>query len=218
MALALARDAMRAVSDKRGMDDGRIMWVQDRGAARLSGKLYRHGLPPQWRDRLIYVEAETCKDALFALEEGLRCRDLACVIGEIAGNPRALTFTASRRLSLVSERYGVPLWLVRLNARPDLSSARMRWSVKSARSLALLWDRQAPGMPSWKAELFRARSYVPGTWNLYEDAGQLRQSTRRQSQTGAKQQMVGNAFVHRRLVGVSAIRNQTQPALLKAVG
>jgi len=218
MALALARDAMRAISDKRSMDDGRILWVQDRGAARLSGKLYRHGLPPQWRDRLIYVEAETCKDALFALEEGLRCRELACVIGEIAGNPRALTFTASRRLSLVSERYGVPLWLVRLNARPDLSSARMRWSVKSDRSLASLWDRQAPGIPSWKAELFRARSYAPGAWNLYEDGGHLRQSMRKQSQTGAKPQMVGNAFVSRRLVGAGAIRNQAQPDLLKAAG
>ncbi len=218
LTLALARDAIQAVADQRSMDDGRIMWVQDRRAVRLSGRPYRHGLPQQWRDRLIYVEASSCEDALFALEEGLRCRELAFVIGEIAGNPRALTFTASRRLSLVSERYGVPLCLIRLDARPDLSSARMRWSVASDRSLAALWDRQAPGLPSWKAELFRSRSHAPGVWNLYEDAGQLRQSPQRQSHTAAKQQMVGNAFVRKRLIGADAIRNQAQLDLLQAAG
>ena len=73
--------------------------------------------------------AATPEDALFALEEGLRCRELACVIGEIAGNPKALDFTASRRLSLAAERHGVPLVLVRLDAARDLCSARMRWQV-----------------------------------------------------------------------------------------
>ena len=46
----------------------------------------------------------------------MRCRDLAFVIGELAGNPKALDFTSSRRLSLAAEKHGVPLVLVRLDA------------------------------------------------------------------------------------------------------
>lgn len=217
LALALARDAMR-VADLSGPDDRMIMWVQDRRAARLSGKPYRHGLPKEWRDRVIYVEAETCEDALFALEEGLRCRELAFVLGEISGNPRALNFTASRRLSLASERYGVPLWLVRLDARPDLSSARMRWSAKPQPSSAAPWDRHAPGTPVWQAELFRARSHAPGKWDLYEEAGKLVHSTSQQSPKPKPQQWVGNAFVRRNLVGAGAVRHQHQPEPLKAAG
>ncbi|MEP5939123.1 MAG: recA-like protein [Erythrobacter sp.] len=215
LALALARDAMR-VADLSGADDRMIMWVQDRRAARLSGKPYRHGLPKQWRDRVIYVEAETCEDALFALEEGLRCRELALVLGEVSGNPRALNFTASRRLSLASERYGVPLWLVRLDARPDLSSARMRWSAKSGPSSAAPWDRQAPGAPVWQAELFRARNHAPGKWDLYEDAGQLALTERKPAAKLSPKQWVGNAFVRRNLVGAGAIPPQILPEPLKA--
>ena len=112
-------------------------------------------------------------DALFAIEEGLRCRELAFVIGEIVGNPKALDFTASRRLTLASEKHGVPLFLVRLDAVRDLSSARMRWEVSSAPSPAPRWNGQAPGAPRWRAELFRARMHAPGEWVLGEEQGRL---------------------------------------------
>ncbi|MCX7864267.1 MAG: recA-like protein, partial [Novosphingobium sp.] len=124
--------------------------------------------------RLIHVAANTAEDALFALEEGLRCRDLAFVIGEIVGNPKALSFTAQRRLSLAAQRHGVPLWLVRLDAARDLSSARMRWQVRAAPSPHPLWDRHAPGAASWRAELFRARRHPPGEWILRDEQGCLR--------------------------------------------
>jgi protein ImuA len=119
------------------------------------------------------VLAQKAEDALFALEEGLRCRDLAFVLGEIAGNPKALDFTASRRLTLASEKHRVPLYLVRLDAARDLSSARMRWEVVSATSPAPRWNTQAPGDPMWQAELFRARAHPPGKWLLGEEGGRL---------------------------------------------
>jgi protein ImuA len=171
LALALARDALAASGE--GEDTRQILWVQDKAAIRLGGRPCLAGLSPALRHRLIHVAAATPEDALFALEEGVRCRDLACVIGEIAGNPRALSFTASRRLSLAAERHGVRLWLVRLDADPDLSSARMRWRACAAPSPPPRWNPSAPGSATWHAELFRARAHAPGEWMLCDDHTRL---------------------------------------------
>lgn len=174
LALTLARDALTSLAAGDGEDTRQVLWVQDRAAIRKGGRPCLAGLPEDLRHRLIHVSAATPEDALFALEEGLKCRDLACVIGEIAGNPRALSFTASRRLSLTAERHGVRLWLVRLDAAPDLSSARMRWQARAAPSAPGRWDVAAPGPATWQAELFRARAHAPGEWSLSDDAGTLR--------------------------------------------
>jgi protein ImuA len=180
LALALACDALEAEQAARkgnplaqAQDNRSILWVQDRAAIQRTGRPYLHGLPADLRHRLIHVAASSPEDALFALEEGLRCRDLAFVMGEIAGNPRALDFTASRRLSLTAEKHSVPLWLVRLAAEADLSSARMRWRVEASPSTASLWDAKAPGDPIWQAELFRARAHIPGEWMISNADGRL---------------------------------------------
>ncbi len=180
LALALALDAQRAAAPDpaaeaiRDWPDERAwLWVQDKAALRRGGRPYRPGLPESLRHRLIHVAVDRAEDALFALEEGLRCRDLAFVIGEIAGNPRALNFTASRRLSLAVEQHGVPLWLVRIDAARDLSSARMRWQARAAPSLPPRWNAQAPGAAAWHADLFRARGHMSGEWVLRDEAGRL---------------------------------------------
>ena len=61
-----------------------------------------------------------------------------------------------------AKKHGVPLYLVRLDATHDLSSARMRWDVRSAASPRPRWNADAPGIPAWRAELFRARAHPPG--------------------------------------------------------
>ena len=172
VALALASDALASAEPgavAEAEDRRALLWVQDRQAVRLGGRPYRPGLPAAFRHRLVHVVCDRPEDALFALEEGLRCRDVAAVVGEMAGNPRALDFTASRRLTLTAEKHGVPLWLVRLDAARDLSSARMRWQVAAAPSPQPRWNAQAPGTPAWSAELFRARMHPPGTWTLRDD-------------------------------------------------
>jgi protein ImuA len=173
LALALARDALKFREGGATDDRRQVLWVQDRAAIRLGGRPFLHGLPADLRHRMIHVAAKKPEDALFAMEEGLKCRDLACVIGEIAGNC-ALTFTASRRLSLAAERHAVALWLVWLDAAPELSSARMRWRVSAAPSLRPRWNGEAPGAAQWRAELFRARGHMSGEWMLSDDAGTLR--------------------------------------------
>ena len=166
LAFALDRASKAQTRQPADCDQRPWLWVQDKAARRLGGRPYRAGLPQALRHRLVHVAAESPEDALFALEEGLRCRDLAFVVGEIAGNPRALDFTASRRLSLAAERHGVPLWLVRLGARRDLGSARMRWEARAAPSPPPRWNGHAPGPPRWHADLFRSHTFQPGQWVL----------------------------------------------------
>lgn len=171
-ALALALDDLRHRQGD-GAEEKPALWVQDERSLKKTGRPYRPGLPPALRHRIIHVAARGAQDALFALEEGLRCRDLAFVIGEVAGNPRELGLTASRRLSLAAEKHGVPLFLVRHDAARDLGSARMRWQVRSAPSPHGCWNPAAPGAPSWHAELFRARAHPPGEWILRNDRENL---------------------------------------------
>jgi len=159
----------RPISGQISGQEGTLLWVQDREAQRRTGRPYRPGLPPAFRRRIVHVAAKTAQDALFAMEEGVKCRELAGVIGEIAGNPKAFDFTASRRLTLAAERHGVPLLVVRVDAARDLSSARMRWEARQVPSARPRWNAAAPGAPAWRAELFRARAYAPGEWILRDD-------------------------------------------------
>jgi protein ImuA len=142
-----------------------LLWVQERMAILQTGRIHPPGLPSP---ELIHVEA---RDALWAMEEGVRCSALTGVIGELWGDPSALDFTATRRLAVASERSGVPCWLVRLGGTANLSGARMRWRVASAPSLVNPFDPRAPGAAAWDAELFRSRSSPPGRWSVVHEAG-----------------------------------------------
>jgi protein ImuA len=144
-----------------------LLWVQDRMAILESGRIHPPGLPSQ---NLIHVEARDTRDALWAMEEGVRCPCLSAVVGEIWGDPRILDFTATRRLAVAAERSSVPCWLVRLGGTPNLSGARMRWRIASAPSLTNDLDPRAPGLPAWNAELFRARGAPPGRWSVAHEA------------------------------------------------
>ena len=144
-----------------------LLWVQDRMAIRESGRIHPTGLPGL---ELIHVEARDGKDALWAMEEGLRCPCIGAVIGELYGDPVSLDFTASRRLAVAAERTQVPCWLVRLGGTANLSGARMRWRVGSMPSLPHPFDFKAPGTPACDAELFRARGHAPGRWSIAYEA------------------------------------------------
>ena len=147
----------RALADRGGP----LLWVQERMAIVEGGRIYPPGIDVA---ALIHVEAKDARAALWAMEEGLRCAALGGVIGEVWGDPRALDFTATRRLAVAAERSGVPAWLVRLGGQANLSGARMRWRVASAPSGENLLDPRAPGAAAWDAELFRARGLAPGRW------------------------------------------------------
>ncbi len=134
-----------------------------------SGRIHPPGLRSQ---NLVHVEARDARDALWAMEEGVRCSALSAVIGELWGDPKVLDFTATRRLAVASERSSTPCWLIRLGGTPNLSGARMRWRIASAPSLVNSLDPRAPGTPTWDADLFRARGHPPGRWSLAHEGAQ----------------------------------------------
>lgn len=151
-----------------------LLWVQERMAMLEAGRIYPPGLGIS---ELIHVDARDARAALWAMEEGLRCSALGAVIGEIWGDPKALDFTATRRLAVAAERTGVAAFLVRLGGHANLSGARMRWRIASAPSGPHPLDPKAPGAAAWDAELFRARGFAPGRWSIVQDAyGQARTS------------------------------------------
>ncbi len=139
-----------------------ILWVQDLMSQTESGRPYVPGLMAA--RPVIHVTLPRAADVLWAIEEGLRCGSLAAVIGEVWGAPAVLDFTATRRLATRAEASGVPCWLLRRAAVPDLSAARNRWRVASLPSAAHPHDAAAPGNPRWQLELFRSRKVPPGTW------------------------------------------------------
>jgi len=68
--------------------------------------LAAHGLDPA---RLVLVRAPRDAEILWAMEEGLRSRGVAAVVGEVGTLPDV----ASRRLQLAAERFGVTALLLR---------------------------------------------------------------------------------------------------------
>ncbi len=139
-----------------------ILWVQDRLSRKEAGRPALAGMPT---DRpVIMVDLSRAADVLWAMEDGLRCRSLGAVIGEIWGDPPSLDFTATKRLAMRAEAADVPCWLIRRAASPDLSAARDRWRIASLPSAPHPHDAQAPGAPRWTLDLFRSRRAKPGQW------------------------------------------------------
>lgn len=143
---------------------GLVLWAQDRMARR------EHGVPclAGMGRRLLRLDLSRPVDVLAAMEDGLSA-PLAAVVGEIHGDPPALSFTATRRLALRAERAGRVCWLIRHRAAAQPSAARQRWRITSLPSAPDPDDPFAPGDPRWRAELFRCRDGQPGTWVVRHD-------------------------------------------------
>lgn len=148
---------------------GPILWISDRLSRREAGVICMAGLPVDID--VLRVDVSKPVDVLWAMEQGLGCQTLGGVVGELWGDPPALDFTASKRLALRAEAHGVPAWLIRRAAHPNLSAARVRWRVSALASLPNPHDMHAPGHPLWRAHLFRSRWGTPGDWVARDEGG-----------------------------------------------
>lgn len=152
---------------------GTVLWClkgRDLFAPALAGA----GLHP---DRVIYVEAWKDAEILPAMEEGLRHRGLAGVVGEVARFP----LIASRRLQLAAEGSGVPAFVVRRwrndaerASADEPNAAFTRWRITPGPSPALASRADlysgAPlpglGRAIWHVELLRCRGAEPRLFRL----------------------------------------------------
>ena len=110
--------------------DGRqIVWIQHDFAAVEAGHLYDLcGLP---LSSLVVVQVPRVIDALWALEETLKCRAVAAVVAEIA-EEGSIDLTATRRLSLAARDGGGLGLLLRHRPAATSSASATRWEVTSA--------------------------------------------------------------------------------------
>jgi protein ImuA len=140
--------------DKPGHDGrGRsVFWIAEDMALAESGAPYgpgldAFGLPPE---RLLTVSAARPRDLLWAMEEALRCRAIAAVIGEVRHGE--IDMVALRRLSLAAAESGALALLLRGAPASNASTAATRWIVGAAPNdcfaVRLTRNRRGP-LGSW---------------------------------------------------------------------
>ena len=145
-----------ALLERLMRNGGVCLWV---GTGRMifPPALKRFGVDP---DRVVFVDLRREKDAIWAMEEALKCEALAAVVGEI----RELDFTASRKLQLAVEKSRVTGFLLRHQPRQEgVVAAVARWKISA---LASMPEEGMPGVgfPRWKVELVKVRNGRPGEW------------------------------------------------------
>lgn len=140
---------------------GPVLWCL-RGRDLFAPALSRIGLHP---DRLIFCETWKDAEVLPAMEEGLRCKGLAAVVGELVRLP----LTASRRLQLAADDSGVTALAIHrwrtVNEKEragEPNAAVTRWRVSPHPSPPSGFE----GLPRqhWHLELLRVRGGEPHDW------------------------------------------------------
>ncbi|WP_303983575.1 ImuA family protein [Dongia mobilis] len=177
----------RLMGRRQQHGNGSTLWIA------RQRDLYARALPERGvdPDRLLHLRIKRNADALWAMEEALRCAGLNAVVAEIS----ALDLTQSRRLQLAAEKSGIPALVIRRGGRADqlrhLGSqpiaAVTRWRIGPAPSLGIeaLPHPALPGAPRWQIELWRCRGGRPGTWLIEEHEDGWREATIPQPVSGA---------------------------------
>ncbi len=112
-------------------------------------------------DRIIFVDVKTDKDALWVMEQALKCNALAAVVAELSGE---VTFAQSQRLQLAVEESKVTGFLHRKRPRRENTLACVsRWKIRPVASL--VYDGlPGVGLPIWNVQLEKIRNGRPGSW------------------------------------------------------
>ena len=138
--------------------DSLCVWIGSEIKAFASG-IKNFGIEP---DRIIFIHAPKHKDALWIIEEVLKCEALTAVIAEI----KELGFTESRRLQLAVERSGVTCFIHRYQPNNENAVAcTTRWKIIPFPSTT---EDNLPGVghSSWAVHLLKVRNGKPGSWHI----------------------------------------------------
>lgn len=137
---------------------GSCLWISTRRTL-FPPALKTFGMEP---DRMLFVDVSNVKDALWAMEEALKCNALTAVIGEFT----ALSFDESRRLQLAVEQSKVTGFIHRFKPKVENTVACVsRWKITPLFSDT---PDQLPGMgfPRWNIELLKVRNGKPSSWQV----------------------------------------------------
>lgn len=151
---------------------GACLWISLTGnmfPSALSG----FGIEPH---KLIFIRVSKDKEALWVMEEALKCTGLAAVVAEV----RELDFKQSRRLQLAVEQSHVTGFVLR-NASKKIGSTACvaRWRVKPLPSEPVD-GLPGLGFPRWEIELLKVRNGHPGNWIMEWASGKFRPVTAKQ--------------------------------------
>lgn len=125
-----------ALAARAGDDTRHTLWIQSDFATLEAGDVYgpgcdRFGLPT---GQLLILKVPRPLDALWTMEEALKCRGLKTVIAELPDDGPMADLTTTRRLSLAARDGGGFGFLLRQRPSPLSSSAETRWQVAAASS------------------------------------------------------------------------------------
>ena len=146
---------------------GPVLWLQPSWAGeRLMGDGVRAFLDP---GRLVFGQARTAPEILWAAEEALRGGLVALVVAEL---PEPPGLTPVRRLHLAAEagaaRGTAPLALLLTPDRGGAPGVETRWHLAPAPGWAL------DGAPRWRLTRARARMAPEAAWEMQLDGSRVR--------------------------------------------
>jgi protein ImuA len=148
------------------MKNGGICIYISRSRALSPTALYAYGVEPH---QIIFIDLDRERDVLWAMEEALKCKELAAVIAEVS----VITFAQSRRLQLALEKSQVTGFILRTAADRITSTACVaRWQITPVQS-EQIDGLPGLGFPRWQVELLRVRNGNPGVWEIEWAAGKF---------------------------------------------
>ncbi len=144
---------------------GACLWIG------LSGNVFpvslkTFGVKPE---RIIFVHLMQNKDALWVMEEALKCNGLSAVVAEL----REIDFKQSRRLQLAVEQSRVTGFILRNELKKMSTTAcAARWRISPMPSESVD-GLPGIGFPRWQVELLRVRNGQPGNWIMEWNEGRF---------------------------------------------
>lgn len=157
-----------------------IVWLGADRSASETGQLYGHGLIAHGVDpaRIIFVQAPTARDLLWAAEEALRTQGVGLILIEAWSVLKSLDLSSARRLCLAAEEGGALGVFLRDSNGLDPPFAT-RWSIAAAPSPPE--PGGVPGRACLDLSLVRNRLGPTGRWRIlwnhesrsFSDAGRV---------------------------------------------
>jgi protein ImuA len=147
-----------ALGQARGLLGGMrqaVVYLQMTADSQEMGLPYGSGLQFFGFDAadLVLIRPANIAELLWAAEEALGCGAVAAVVADVAGQPKILDFTASRRLSMRAQSGGASVFLLRYGRWRESSAAQLRWHLAPLLSAPTPFDARAPGASRWSARL-----------------------------------------------------------------